>query len=452
MRTQLDIHLKPRPRRPHQGEQAVRVWSVVEQLGLARTATHTALGNHRRGRQGVLSTADLLSTDQTRAATFSGRDRDEAALCIQLEYSYSVDLSVSWATAPADLLEQVERLAVELDAALGEACWFFFSGLSLPDVEPPPAAASVVHPWLGGPILLDLWDTRLPDAADVLASLTLPEGVRRRWAGNLLLTRWSETLEPGAVSAALGQRERLLIDVLRQPKDGTPRFPRASGTTFIGQPEGLPAAAAALVTALRHGRKAKALLAACSPADASAALGPVCALGRLDAAEALLRAGATLGATGEAGWTPLMWAAAARQVEAVAWLLAQGAPVETQSTRDEVTALHIAAGDRAAEIQLRTNVLDAGARSALGEQRDRMRRIVGQLVAAGCPLDVPNRNGQTALQVAAGDGLIDVCADLLRAGAEPRHRDAEGSSAFEVLAALGQIPALERLVSGWQRR
>jgi uncharacterized protein len=155
--------------------------------------------------------------------------------------------------------------------------------------------------------------------------------------------------------------------------------------------------------------------------------------GRADAVAALIRAGADTGAL-EAGRYDAVTIAAVADDEAVLRvLLAMGASAKLVTSRYDGTALIAAAH--------------------LGHDG-----VVGQLIAAGAPLDHVNNLHWTALieAIVLGDGGVRHQATvraLLDAGADPRIADREGRTPVQLARARGydaMVAMLER--AGARRR
>ena len=145
----------------------------------------------------------------------------------------------------------------------------------------------------------------------------------------------------------------------------------------------------------------------CLGPDGSTPLTAVVLSGHVEAAAAMLAAGADAGAADAHGRAPLYYAAEADLAGLCEELILRGANVDA-TTRGGLTALMIAA--------------DRGSHSAL-----RM------LLARGAAVNVADADGDTALTLASFCGHANVVATLLAAGANKRRVKKNGSTA-ETLA------------------
>jgi ankyrin repeat protein len=123
----------------------------------------------------------------------------------------------------------------------------------------------------------------------------------------------------------------------------------------------------------------------------------------VEAAQALLDAGANPSQVNVRGETPLMFAAAGGYADVLRRLLASGADVRARDYSGE-TALHYAGFSEA----------------------------VGILTEAGAELDAQGRQGQTSLMKATAKGDACVVRALLEQGANPELKNSEGKTAREI--------------------
>ena len=67
------------------------------------------------------------------------------------------------------------------------------------------------------------------------------------------------------------------------------------------------------------------------------------------------------------------------------------------------------------------------------------RELIQRLLNHGADVDVQDRRGVSVLHAAAMHGMRDVAERLIKAGADPRRRDAIGRTANEVAILLGYV-------------
>ncbi len=184
------------------------------------------------------------------------------------------------------------------------------------------------------------------------------------------------------------------------------------------------------------------------------------AKGLADPARLLLAHGAQLELRDKQGRTALIVAAANARPEMVELLLAHGAQVNAQAkdgrpALSEAVRVHRFHGERAlraaevllskgADIYLRGEGSICPLASALSREGD----AIALLLLRSCT-DVNHRFdellGSTPLMLAAQNGSVAVCRELLRRGAEVNAADAYGSTAL-IKAADGRNPELVRLL------
>lgn len=173
---------------------------------------------------------------------------------------------------------------------------------------------------------------------------------------------------------------------------------------------------------------------------------------------ALLRDGAKPSFRDARGKTPLIAAAERGMVGVVEGLVAAGAGLEdrmekgitalTQAARMEspgacIALLGLGADPRAAEDDGTTTLHLCGL-----DDSGKMGRVAEFLLDAGADHEARDANGATPLFIAAVLGSSNVCATLLRAGANPETADDHGNAALSL--ADGRCAAL--LGSAMERR
>lgn len=153
--------------------------------------------------------------------------------------------------------------------------------------------------------------------------------------------------------------------------------------------------------------------------------------------EALLAHKARVDTADDAGWSPVLSAASAGNLELLR-LLWPLAPAPTAISRSGGTALiHAASKGHAAVVAF---LLEQG---AVVDARDKQNNtallrgarytpVVQLLLARGASAVRANTSGDTALHLAAEEGNEEACALLLAAGADPNVRNGEGRSAKDV--------------------
>ncbi len=71
--------------------------------------------------------------------------------------------------------------------------------------------------------------------------------------------------------------------------------------------------------------------------------------------------------------------------------------------------------------------------------------IARRLLKTTCPIDQANNAGETALSFAAMFGRVGIMRELVDRGADPSHRDAQGSTPYQVAEKQGNQEAMRVL-------
>lgn len=143
-------------------------------------------------------------------------------------------------------------------------------------------------------------------------------------------------------------------------------------------------------------------------------------LGRTDIIEPLIKLGADVNAHDKRGFTPLILAAYAGQMETAEALIAAGADACKPDANQGNTA----------QMGVAFKGEDA---------------IAARLLKAGCDINARNKAGQTALMMAALFNRSNQIEMLLAAGADPAIADASGRTAASVAQAQGNEAVADRL-------
>ncbi len=155
------------------------------------------------------------------------------------------------------------------------------------------------------------------------------------------------------------------------------------------------------------------------PGDDETPLMTAASYGDAEVAQALIDAGANLGATAsaDAGGVPrgtaLRHAAVFNMTDVAEVLMAAGATDLVQAA---------AAGDLTGTLSADTPEPDRVAALRMAADRGQL-HVIDQLLAAATPVDGVDRDGSTALHAAAYSGRVDSVRHLLSAGADPNRHD-----------------------------
>ncbi len=155
--------------------------------------------------------------------------------------------------------------------------------------------------------------------------------------------------------------------------------------------------------------------------------------------EQTMQASPTVNATDAAGMTPLHHACALGAVEMVTALLAQGADINLRSN-DGRNALHHTVNIQA---------LCFNPQPRAGEVTICPLTVPQLLASAGIDVNACDSAGETALHIAARNGLVGVIATLLQCGADPDCRNRAGETPLHLCGgSLAHLAAQVLLVGG----
>ncbi|WP_457634147.1 ankyrin repeat domain-containing protein [Oceanithermus desulfurans] len=179
----------------------------------------------------------------------------------------------------------------------------------------------------------------------------------------------------------------------------------------------------------------------------------------LEAMRALIELGADREAEDDDGWTPLLSAASSGRADKIALLLALGVRVDPRAT-DGASALHLAASSAPDDEAVR-QLLQAGLAPDLSDdgwtplhaaaafnRSEGVTDVLAALLGAGASLDVRNAIGETPLHVAArmGERPEAVAAFLLSRGADVAAVDDDGWTPLHGAATAGNAGVARMLV------
>jgi ankyrin repeat protein len=171
-------------------------------------------------------------------------------------------------------------------------------------------------------------------------------------------------------------------------------------------------------------------------------------MGYNETVKLLLEKGAEVNAQNNLGSTALMEAATMNKPETVAMLLSNGADTKAKNIAG-LTALDAALRDNNVEMArlLRSGVLKKPAEpSPYASLDDGLHQAVKEgdlakvrsLLAGGANANARNKDGRTALILAAMQGRADIVQALLNGGADPNAKDKNGNTAMSVVQESGQ--------------
>lgn len=181
-------------------------------------------------------------------------------------------------------------------------------------------------------------------------------------------------------------------------------------------------------------------------------------LGEHECARLLRERGAALEQTDHAGHTALMWAAMHLDLDAIDWLLTEGANVHAQ-TDDGCGLLHLLAmvdpeydaSAAACALSILASAVDVDHTSHDGvtalhiTAENSLPHLAGVLIDAEATVNSIAQDGRSPLSDAAEEGCEALVTLLLAHGADPTVRDDRGMSPDE-LAYAGGYPAIAHLI------
>jgi ankyrin repeat protein len=192
--------------------------------------------------------------------------------------------------------------------------------------------------------------------------------------------------------------------------------------------------------------------------EAPTALVLAAAGGHLAVVEYLLRSGAAVNITGAAqGTCALALAAEGHHPEVVDVLLRAGADVECKDECGQTALMRAVVGMRLPSWMPsheagRPSLLERlGAGRAAASQAyeaplsDFQVQVINLLLRAGADLNSQDKEGQTALALAASEGALDVVKGLLQAGVDVSIKDKNGKTPLARAYRSGQLKVVEVL-------
>jgi len=142
-------------------------------------------------------------------------------------------------------------------------------------------------------------------------------------------------------------------------------------------------------------------------------------------------------------------AAANARLNVLLWLLDQGADINAGNKNGD-SALHVAAGHTEVFTALLARGANAHTRNNCGESvlhaAAPWHSCLEMVLPLGLPIDEQNEKGRTALHLAANSGNVDSVKMLLRAGASINVQDHAGGTPLQVAANSGNVDSAKMLL------
>jgi len=276
-----------------------------------------------------------------------------------------------------------------------------------------------------------------------------------------LAFRWMREAAEKGLPAAQFELGKMLLDArgasfdLAQAREWLRKAARKDkrAASLLGKVEANPPSPPAPMSKRNVTQQPLALTPEAAARNGAAAVIDAASRGDARALEALLRAGASVGATAHDGVTPLMAAAAAGRLQTAQRLLSLGADRHAKNANGD-TAFTLAVRSRHGEL---ATLLLAGSSAA---DLDRSvflavgncdREMLERLLDAGAHADARD-NGETPLMRAAGRCPAGAVASLLAQDGAVDAIDQMGRTALWRAAHEGNIGAVEALVAGGASR
>ena len=175
-----------------------------------------------------------------------------------------------------------------------------------------------------------------------------------------------------------------------------------------------------------------------------------------DIVSLLLSEGCPINMTTTDGLTALHIAAVTGQVDIIEMLVGHGLDVNIQEERGR-TPLHVAACNN--QLESARTLIGLGGRRSMTVIADGQgaplhvaaekghKDMVSLLLKEGCPTNVTDGIGKSAVHFAAMSGEVDIIEMLVKQGLDVGLRDGDGSTALHIAAQRGQVAILEMLVN-----
>ncbi|MEM1008161.1 MAG: hypothetical protein AAGJ35_04075 [Myxococcota bacterium] len=212
MKFQLNVTMKPVEsiRYGEYGEIAKQLWSRLAEAGFHKPFSHYTVNYKVRTKS--IEKFDVSWSRDWNLVYCNARKKEQATRELELSWRGDIEFRAIWSNEDTNsLFDQVEELISFLECNYKDTFWFLFSGLRYlgNKVHPRPRPPRW-HRWLGGSIVWNAFDMRLPGIAEELIQLSLPAGVTMREQGHLRFVRWSSELTLPTMLSAIGERERFL--------------------------------------------------------------------------------------------------------------------------------------------------------------------------------------------------------------------------------------------------